>query len=174
MTASRLRRHEQGLGRGIHPRTPLLPPAGQRLGSTLGGIMSHPHTDPAVSGGDVRDTIRKTLAQMLVNTILAAHLARLPVGRPFVPRSCEIPDPCLFLGVHRDHRWPAFLKRPDWLVDRLALRLAIGMRATFLGVPIGLPALVQLVEQPRSGVVTHVVPLLPQGIGKVTGALAGP
>ena len=32
----------------------------------------------------------------------------------------------------------------------------------------------QLVEQPRNGVVTHVVPLLHQGLGKVTSALAGP
>jgi hypothetical protein len=48
------------------------------------------------------------------------------------------------------------------------------MRTTFLGFPIGLQAIVQLVEQPSYGVVTHVVPLLHQGIGKVARALAGP
>ena len=67
-----------------------------------------------------------------------------------------------------------FLKRPDLLVDMLELRIAIAMRATFLGFPIGLQAIVQIVEQPGDGVVTHVVSLLHQCIGKVTGALAGP
>jgi hypothetical protein len=56
----------------------------------------------------------------------------------------------------------------------LKLCIAIGMRVAFLGFPIGLQAIVPLVEQPSNGVVTHVVPLLHQGIGKVTGALAGP
>ena len=162
------------LWRGIHPRTHLLPPAVQRLGSKLGSIMINPHTYPAVVGGDVIDPIRNTLAQMLVNKILAAHLDRLPLGMPFVPRIFEIPDQFLFLGVHRYHRLPAFLKCPDLLVDMLELRIAIGMRAAFLGFPIGLQAIVQLVEQPSNGVVTHVVPLVHQGIGKVTSALAGP
>ena len=66
------------------------------------------------------------------------------------------------------------MKCPDLLVDMLELRIAIGMRAAFLGFPIGLQAIVQLVEQPSNGVVTHVVPLVHQGIGKVTSALAGP
>jgi hypothetical protein len=91
-----------------------------------------------------------------------------------VPRIFEIPDQFLFLGVHRDHRLPTLLKRPDLLVDMLELRIAIGMHAAFLGFPIGLQAIVQIVEQPRNGVVTHVVPLVHQGIGKVTSALAGP
>jgi hypothetical protein len=69
---------------------------------------------------------------------------------------------------------PAFLKRPDLRVDMLEVRIAIGMRAAFLGFPIGLQAIVEVVEQPGDGVVTHVMPLLSQCIGKVTGALAGP
>jgi hypothetical protein len=56
----------------------------------------------------------------------------------------------------------------------LERRSASGMRAAFLGLPLGLQAIVQLVEQPSHGVVTHAVPLVPQGIGKVTSALAGP
>jgi len=54
------------------------------------------------------------------------------------------------------------------------LRLAIAMGAAFLGFPIGLQALVQIVEQSSDGVVTHVVSLVHQCLGKVTGALAGP
>ena len=56
----------------------------------------------------------------------------------------------------------------------LELRITIAMRTAFLGFPIGLQAIVQIVEQPGDGVVTHVVSLLHQCIGKVTGALAGP
>src|SRR5262245_28145953 len=136
--------------------------------------MINTHTYPAFVGGDVINPVRNPLAQMLVNKILAAHLDRLPLGMPFVPCIFEIPNQCLFLGVHRYHRLPALLKRPDLLVDMLELRLAIGMCAAFLGLPIGLQAVVQLVEQPSNGVVTHVVPLVHQRIGKVTGALAGP
>ena len=136
--------------------------------------MINPHTHPAIVGGEVIDTIRNTLPQTLINKILAAHLDRLPLGMPFVPRIFAIPDPCLFLGVHRYHRLPAFLERPDLLVDMLELRIAIGMRAAFRCFPIGLQTLVQLVEQPSDGVVTHVVPLVPQCLGQMPGALAGP
>src|SRR5215813_1725365 len=136
--------------------------------------MVNPHTDPAVVGGDVIDTIRHPLAQMLGNKIRAAPLDRLPLGRPCMPRLFDIPNQCLFLGVHRDPRLPALLKRPDWLVDRFELRIAIGLCATFLGFPMGLQARGQGVEQPSNGIVTHVVPLLHQGLGKVMGALAGP
>ena len=108
--------------------------------------MINPHTHPAIVGGEVRDTIRNTLPKTLINKILAAHLDRLPLGMPFVPRMFEIPDQCLFLGVHRYHRLPAFLERLDLLVDMLELRIAIGMRAAFRCFPIDLQTLVQLVE----------------------------
>src|SRR6266446_4481451 len=136
--------------------------------------MINSYTHPSVVGGDIRDTIRNALAQTLVDNILAAHLFRLPLGMPCASRIFAIPDQCLFLRVHRYHRLSTFLKRPDVLGDMRALRIAIAMRAAFLGFPIGLQAIVQIVEQPGDGVVTHVVSLLHECIGKVTGALACP
>jgi len=174
VTASCIRRHEQCFGFGIHPRAHLLPPAVQRLGGKPGGIMINSYTHPSVVGGDIIDTIRNALAQTLVDTILAAHLFRLPLGMPCASRIFDIPDPCLFLRVHRYHRVSTFLKRPDLLVDMLAWRIAIAMRAAFLCLPIGLQALVQIVEQPGDGVVTYVVSLVPKCLGKVTGAPACP
>jgi hypothetical protein len=82
--------------------------------------------------------------------------------------------PCLFLGVHRDDGLPSLLKCPDWLVEMRKLRIAVRRRVAFLRFPIGLQALVQGIEPPGDGVVTDVVSLLPEGVGKMTGTLAHP
>jgi hypothetical protein len=48
------------------------------------------------------------------------------------------------------------------------------MGTAFLRFPVGLEAIIQLLEQPSDGVVTHLVALLREGLGEMTGAFAGP
>src|SRR5512145_2765501 len=119
----------------------MLLPAAQRLGSKLSGVMINPYTHPAIISSNVVYPIRNTLAQLLVEKILTAHLDRWPMGMPFPPRILEIPDQFLLLRVNRYHRLPAFLKRPDLRVDMLELRITVGMRTAFLRFPIRLQAI---------------------------------
>jgi len=69
---------------------------------------------------------------------------------------------------------PTFLKRLDLLVDMRKLRIAVGMGTAFLRFPVGLEAIMQVLEQPSDGVVAHLVALLREGLGEMTGAFAGP
>jgi len=69
---------------------------------------------------------------------------------------------------------PTFLKRLDLLVDMLKLRIAVGMGTAFLRFPVGLEAIMQVLEQPSDGVVAHLVALWREGRGEMTGACAGP
>jgi hypothetical protein len=159
---------------GDHPRAQLRPPATERLGRTLRGVMLPPHPHPAGVGGEVVDPRRAARAQLLVDQGCRAPLARVPQGRPCAPGSLAIPEPFLLLRLHRSHGVPALLKRPAWLGHRRAWRIALTRRPAVLRLPLAWQALVESLKPPGHGGVTDVRPWWHQSVGEVPGARAGP
>ena len=136
--------------------------------------MIDSHTHPGRVGTEVIDTLRNPFAKRFVRKILAAHLLRFALGRPFPPGIREIAHPFLLFGVNRDHRLTAFLKRPHVLIDGVKLGIAIRMRTALTRLPIALQAVVQRIKQSDNRVVTNYVPLAPERIGQMMGTFAAP
>ena len=87
--------------------------------------MVNTDTDPALVLGDIVDTVRDRLAELLVHEVIYTNLLGLALRSPFPTAVFEVADQLLFLGVHRDHRLAALLEQSHRGVDVLELGVAI-------------------------------------------------
>ena len=102
-----------------------------------------PKADVAVVGADVVDPVGDDFAQFLVLEIVGVDLDR-PTLRAIVAAAVlELTEQLLLLRVDRYHRLIVGLKLLDLGVDIFELSVAIGMFAAFLGLAVGMAAILQ-------------------------------
>ena len=112
-----------------------------------GGVVVHPHTDPAAVIGQIVYPVGNGLAQILVQEIMQPHFFRLPLRLPFSPHIFEVAHQLFFLGVHRYHRLATTIKALGKRVDVFKLRIAVGVLPALQRLGISLKAIVELVQQ---------------------------
>ena len=121
--------------------------------------MIDPDTDPARVGPQVVHPVGDGAPEAWHHEVVHAHRRGLPLGGPFAPAILEVAHQFLLLGVDRDRRLPRAQGGPDPGVDVLELRVAIGVVRPFHRLPVGLQAVVQLVEQLRDHPMARAVSL---------------
>src|ERR1039457_1851693 len=84
-----------------------------------------------------------------------ANLFRIPFRPPLAPPVFEISHQFLLLGINRDHRLIESDVAPDFAIDVLELSIAVRMRVSFLGLPVGLQAVPQIMQQLRDHWIAH-------------------
>src|SRR6202167_4975847 len=128
------------------PADPIEPEPNAVDGELL-GIMVDSKADVAVVGANVVDPVGDDFAQFLVLEIVGVDLDR-PTLRAIVAAAVlELAEQFLLLRVDRYHRLIVDLKLLDLGVDIFELSVAIGMFAAFLGLAVGMAAILQFPQQ---------------------------
>src|SRR5262249_39459586 len=164
--------HTLGVGVGLLPHH--VPPAPDARHRKRCSIMIRSHIHPTRVLRRVIHPIWSDLAQLGNLKIMDADSLRLSL-RPQLPSlSFEIPYQLLLFRIDRNDRLIGGLKCLDLLVNMLKLGIAVWMRAPLERLPVGLQAIVQLMEQccyhPVAGLMSH--PL--QFVGKLAHTLGCP
>src|ERR1017187_3820781 len=124
---------------------------------------------------------------MLDRILRTVQRARVPVSgnharEPFTASlSAATPAPVfeishqfLLLGINRDHRLIESDVAPDFAIDVLELSIAVRMRVSFLGLPVGLQAVPQIMQQLRDHWIAHPMSHPVEVLGQFADAVAGP
>src|SRR6266853_848977 len=114
------------------------PPPPDGLHRKLGGVMIHPHADPAGVRRFVVDAIGNDLTQRLVGKVVALDLLGLPLGLPLAPAIAELAYQLLLFGIDGHHGLPLLLEGLGPAVDVLKLRIPIRVSAALERLPVGL------------------------------------
>jgi hypothetical protein len=101
-------------------------------------------------------------------------LLRLALRRPLAPTIAELADQFFLFGIDRYDRLALLLEGLGTTVNVLELRIPIGVRAPLQGLPVGLEAVPQVMEQAIDRPRTHQMPLRPQGGRQLGGTFACP
>jgi hypothetical protein len=78
------------------------------------------------------------------------NLSRIPLWSPLPSSVLELSQQFLLPGVNRYHRLAEGDVAPNLVINVLELSIAVRVRASFLGLPIGLQAVIQLMQQLRN------------------------
>src|SRR5580658_4509853 len=98
--------------------------------------------DPSGVGCQIVYPVRRSASQFRYHKIMHENLFRIPLRSPLPPSILEIPQQFLLLGVNRYHRLTGSDIAPDLVINVLELRIAVRMRVPFLGLPVGLQAVI--------------------------------
>src|ERR1700675_2139697 len=83
------------------------------------------------------------------------NLFRIPLRPPLPPSVLELSQQFLLLGVNRYYRLAEGDVAPYFVINVLKLGIAIRMRVSFLGLPVGLQAVIQFMQQLRNYWIAH-------------------
>src|SRR6266851_1901863 len=136
--------------------------------------MIHSHTDPSGVGCQIVYPVQRSAPQFWDHKIVNANLFRIPLRSPLPPSILEIPQQFLLLGVHRYHRLADGEVAPDFAIDVFELSIAIRVRVSLLGLPVGLQAVIQFMQQLRDHWIAHPMSQLIEILGQLADAVAGP
>src|SRR5271165_5331767 len=136
--------------------------------------MIDPHADPSGVGCQIVYPVRRSAPQFRYQEIVHANLFRIPLRAPLPPSILEIPQQFLLLGVNRYHRLAGGDVAPDFAIDVLELRIAVRVRVSFLGLPVGLQAVIQFMQQLRDHRIAHPMSHLVEILGQLADAVACP
>jgi len=160
------------------PREPTLPhldpPAPDAVCGELGGVVVDTHADPPLIVEEIINAIGNDLAKGWVEKIMSRSGTTTSRRSPLFAGISKIPNKFLFLGVDGDRRLVAPQETTYAGADVFKLGIAVWMRRTFEGLPIGLQAVSLPDQQCRDSAWTDGVLLTRQFLGKPTRALASP
>ena len=161
---------------GLRVRLPSYarPPAADGLHSEFPGVFVDAHRDESRVLREVVDTVGDGLAELLVEEVMALHLAGRALGRPLLPPILVVPDEFFLFGIDGDDRIAPSLDRTGGFMDVQELRVTIRMRRALLRLAIPLEAVLLPVQFLRYGRVADGVPSGRQLPGKFARALTRP
>src|SRR5512135_1121861 len=150
------------------------PPLADALDGEAGRVMIDADVDPAHVPPEVVDAVGDRLANAGVREVVDLHLLRVPLGLPLPTSVLEVADQLLLLGVHGDDGPPGSDVSATDLADVSELGVAVGALLPLPHLGIRLEAVTEVVEQLADDAVADGQPPPGQGLGQLTGALAGP
>ena len=103
-----------------------------------------------------------------------ANLFRIPLRSPLPPSVLELSQHFLLLGINRYHRLAEGDIATNFVINVLELGIAVRMRISLLGLPVGLQAVIQLMEQLCHHGIAHSMPHPVEILGQFADAVTGP
>jgi len=174
VASARISRHQQFIRLGINGSAHLIPPVANRLDGKRRRVVIDPNADPAFIGSQVIDAVRDRVTRLRVFKIVNAHVDRVAFGSPTTPFLLEIPNQFSLFRIDRDDWLPTFLKGPNLFIDVLKLGIAIRVVGSFSRLPIGLQAIVHLMQKLSHGLMADGMPLVVQFLSQLAATFRRP
>src|ERR1017187_872918 len=136
--------------------------------------MIDSHADPSGVACQIIYSVRRRAPQFRYHEIVHPNLFRIPLWSPLPSSVLELSQQFLLLGVNRYHRLAEGDVAPNFVINVLELSIAVRVGVSFLGLPVGLQAVIQLMQQLRNHWIAHPMPHPVEILGQFADAVAGP